>query len=93
MPIDLDVAETAGSLDEAIRRFRQLATEAGRDPAAIPITLFCWGWAPGDPPIDRLRAYEDLGVYRVVVPPPTMERHSAEVTLRRLDEYSVLLRS
>jgi probable F420-dependent oxidoreductase len=93
MPIDLDVAETAGSLDEAIRRFRQRAAEAGRDPEGIPITLFCWGWAPGDPPIDRLRAYEDLGVYRVVVPPPTMERHNAEVTLRRLDEYSALLRS
>jgi probable F420-dependent oxidoreductase len=93
MPIDVDVAETSGGLAQAIRRFRQLATDAGRDPDTISISLFCWGWATGDPPIDRLKSYEELGVHRIVVTPPTMQRHKTEVTLSRLEEFAPLLQS
>ncbi len=93
LPIDVGTAESTGSVAEAVHRFRQLTADAGRDPEAIPISMFCWGWAPGDPPIGRLREYEQLGVHRVVVPPPTMERHDTNVTLRRLDEYMPLVQA
>jgi hypothetical protein len=46
-------------------RFRQMAEEAGRDPAALPVTL---GGAPEDP--DMLKRYRDLGVARVNFPVP-----------------------
>ncbi len=91
MPIDVPLERTAGSLRDGIQRFRELAIEAGRDPGDIPITLFSWGWAPGDPSLDRLKSYEDLGVDRVVVTPPTMDRHGADTTMRRLDEFMPLL--
>src|SRR5438445_690296 len=46
-------------------RFRQMAEEAGRDPAALPVTL---GGAPED--ADMLKRYRDLGVARTHFPVP-----------------------
>ncbi len=46
-----------GVLDQ----FRKMATDAGRDPATLPISIFR---VPDD--IDRLRLYEELGIDRVV---------------------------
>ena len=91
-PIDVAMAPHGG-VGNAVTRFRALAEEAGRDPDTVPITLFAWGWAPGEPPIDRLAGYADLGIERVVVSPPTMSRHDADTTRRRLDEFSPLLPS
>ena len=45
--------------------FRAMAAEAGRDPAAVPVTIF--GPRP-DP--DRLRRWRDAGVARVVIALP-----------------------
>ena len=52
----------SGSPEEFMPRLRQMAAEAGRDPASLPVTL---GGAPED--IDLLRRYRDLGVTRVTV--------------------------
>ena len=49
---------------EFLPQFRQMAAEAGRDPASIPVTI--WG-VPEDP--DRLKRYRDQGIARVVVQP------------------------
>ena len=46
-----------GVLDQ----FREMATEAGRDPATLPISIFR---VPDD--IDRLRLCQELGIDRVV---------------------------
>src|SRR5690348_10990077 len=47
---------------EFLPQFREMAAEAGRDLAQVPVTV--WG-IPEDP--DRLRRYEDQGVARGVV--------------------------
>ena len=59
-------------------------SEAGRDPASLPVTLF---GIPAD--IDRLRYYRDAGVARVVVSltPPTRTE-----VLPRLDQWADLMR-
>ena len=46
---------------EALEQFRQMARDAGRDPAAIEVTSF--GLAED---VDRLRRLKDAGVARVV---------------------------
>jgi alkanesulfonate monooxygenase SsuD/methylene tetrahydromethanopterin reductase-like flavin-dependent oxidoreductase (luciferase family) len=49
-------------------RFRQMAAEAGRDPASVPVTIF------GTPEhLDRLQRYRDLGIARVVVSLPSAQ--------------------
>ncbi len=54
-------ADRIGELADVLARFRQMATEAGRDPASLPITLFR---VPDDP--EYLRGCQELGVSRVV---------------------------
>ncbi len=49
-------------LTELIPRFRQMAAEAGRDPASLGISI--GGLAPD---VDLIRRYDDLGVERVSV--------------------------
>ncbi|MBO0737151.1 MAG: LLM class F420-dependent oxidoreductase [Alphaproteobacteria bacterium] len=55
-----------GDVTEFVPRFRQMAAEAGRDPASVPVTV--WG-VPEDP--DRLKRHRDLGIARVVVSLPS----------------------
>jgi len=55
-----------GDVGDFLPRFRQMAAEAGRDPASVPVTA----WAvPED--FDRLLRYRDLGVERAVVSLPS----------------------
>ena len=65
-------------------QFREMAAEAGRDPAQVPVTV--WG-VPED--ADRLRRYRDQGVARVVVSLPS---EPAAKTLPRLDRWAELIR-
>ncbi|HEY4472566.1 MAG TPA: LLM class F420-dependent oxidoreductase [Stellaceae bacterium] len=65
-------------------QFRQMAAEARRDPAEVPVTV--WG-VPED--ADRLRRYRDQGVARVVVSLPS---EPAAKTLSRLDRWAELIR-
>ena len=92
LPIDVAL-HRQGGVGASIERFRGLVAANGRDPVSVPITMFVWGWQPGDPSVDRLAEYSQLGVERLVVCPPSMDRHDAAVTLRRLDEFNALVSS
>ena len=65
-------------------QFRQMAAEAGRDPATVPITV----WGVGEA-VDRLQRYRDQGVARIVVSLPS---EPAEKTLPTLDRWAALIR-
>jgi probable F420-dependent oxidoreductase len=65
-------------------QFRQMAAEAGRDPAEVPVTV--WG-VPEN--ADRLQRYRDQGVARVVISLPS---EPAAKTLPTLDRWAELLR-
>jgi alkanesulfonate monooxygenase SsuD/methylene tetrahydromethanopterin reductase-like flavin-dependent oxidoreductase (luciferase family) len=73
-------------VEGGIAEFRRLAGEAGRDPEKIPISLFVSS-VPEREVVDR---YEQLGVTRLVLPPPVHARHGADVTLRWLDRWAPL---
>jgi probable F420-dependent oxidoreductase len=64
-------------------QFRVLAAEMGRDPAAVPITV--WG-VPDD--LDRLKRYRDQGVARGVV---QLAPQPADKTLPILDRWAELI--
>ena len=53
---------TSGNPEEYMPAFRKMAADAGRDPAALPVTI---GGAPDD--LDRLKQFRDLGAARVNV--------------------------
>ncbi|MEM7341986.1 MAG: TIGR03619 family F420-dependent LLM class oxidoreductase [Actinomycetota bacterium] len=88
-PIDVGVMNTSGKPDVTggIERFRRLATEAGRDGDAIPISLFVWG----RPRLDRLERYAEAGVSQFVFTPVNFDLPSADETLRYLDELAPTL--
>ncbi len=48
----------------AIGEFRQMVVDAGRGPATVPIKMFVWGWAPGDPSREELKEYGELDTER-----------------------------
>ena len=64
--------------------FRQMAAEAGRDLAEVPVTV--WGVQPD---YDRLRRYEEQGVARGVV---QLAPEKADTTLPILDRWAELIR-
>lgn len=70
----------------AIELFRAKVEDAGRDPAGIPISIFTMGNKP-----ERIAGYGELGVDRVVIMPPTMDLHDADVTLRHLDKVAAMM--
>jgi len=69
---------------EFLPQFRQMAGEAGRDPASVPITIF-----GGTENLDRVKRYRDQGIARVVTMLPSAP--SAEV-LPILDRWATLIR-
>ena len=75
---------SSGNPDEYMPRFRQMATEAGRDPDSLPITI---GGAPED--ADRLKRFRDLGAVRVNVSLPA---ENADAILPVLDRWAELRR-
>jgi probable F420-dependent oxidoreductase len=58
-----------GDVTEFLPRFRQMAAEAGRDPASVPVTV--WGLAED---ADRLQHCREIGVARAVVSLPSAGR-------------------
>jgi probable F420-dependent oxidoreductase len=82
-PMDASMLNTGGRPDVtgAIAMFREKAAANGREPGTIPITIF----AVGRLSLRRYTSYAELGVSRLVFPPPTMEPHSQDETLRYLD--------
>jgi probable F420-dependent oxidoreductase len=71
-------------LTDYLPHFRQMAAEAGRDPAEIPITV--WGAAPDR---DGLLRHRDQGIARIVVSLPAAP---ADTVLPILDTWAALIR-
>jgi probable F420-dependent oxidoreductase len=67
-----------------IARFRQMATEAGRDPESLPITIFR---VPDD--VAKLRFCQEIGVDRVVFSLPA---EKADAILPILDRWAAVKR-
>ncbi|MEZ5378016.1 MAG: TIGR03619 family F420-dependent LLM class oxidoreductase [Acidimicrobiales bacterium] len=84
-PIDASMLNTNGRPDVAgaIELFRRLATEAGRDADAIPITIHSFSVN-----LARFEKYAELGVERIVLFPPSMNVISTDDTLRHLDHLT-----
>ena len=73
---DLDVAAL-------LPRFRQMAAEAGRDPEAVPVTVYGVGEDR-----DAARRYADAGVARVVLSVPSA---GEDEVLPLLDRYAAMM--
>ena len=69
---------------DLIPEFRKMATEAGRDPASIEITV----WFPKRD-ADLMKRYEDLGVKRVVF---NLESEKADTILPVIDAWETVMR-
>ena len=69
---------------EFLPQFRQLAADAGRDPASVPISIF---GAPEN--LDRLKRYRDQGIARIVV---TLPSAKADEILPVLDRWAPLIK-
>jgi probable F420-dependent oxidoreductase len=69
---------------EFLPQFRQMAADAGRDAAGVPVSIF---GAPED--ADRLKRYRDQGVARAVV---TLPSARAPEILPVLDRWAELIR-
>ena len=63
--------------------FRKMATEAGRDPASIAITV----WFPRKDP-ELMKRYQDLGVERVVF---NLDSEPAAKILPEIDSICALM--
>ena len=55
-----------GDVSDFLPQFHKMATEAGRDPASLPVTMF-----RVVEELDRLRHYRDIGIARVVITLPS----------------------
>jgi probable F420-dependent oxidoreductase len=69
---------------DMIPKFREMAREAGRDPASIEMTV----WFPRQD-ADLMKRYEDLGVARVVF---NLESEIADTILPVIDGWAALMR-
>ena len=72
-----------GDVTDFVPRFRQMAAEAGRDPASLPVTV--WGVSEDAGQLSRCR---ELGIARVVVSLPSA---AADEILPMLDRWAGLI--
>ncbi len=63
-----------------LEEFWKMAAEAGRDPASLPVTV--WG---GNPDLDRLKKWRDMGVARAIVP---LESEPADDLMPEIDQWA-----
>jgi hypothetical protein len=73
-----------GDVNDYLPKFKEMVRDAGRDPAALPITLF-----GGTEDADLLKRYRDMGVARLVT---TLPPEPAAKTLPVLDRWAELIR-
>ncbi len=83
MPQVTEYAKT--ELADLIPRFRQMASEANRDPDSIPISV--WGRGPD---IEQMKRYRDLGVDRVAT---SLDSDTADKILPVLDRWADVIRA
>ena len=74
-----------GDVFDYVPKFRAMLTEAGRDAAAFPISLF-----GSTEDADTLKRYRDLGIVRVVISLPAAKE---DVLLPLLDRWTTLIGS
>jgi probable F420-dependent oxidoreductase len=74
-----------GDVSDFLPQFRQMAVEAGRDPASLPLTMFRIVEE-----LDRLRHYRDIGIDRVVITLPSAKQ---DEVLPILDRWVPLMRA
>jgi probable F420-dependent oxidoreductase len=72
-----------GDAEQVLPRFRQMLTEAGRDPQSMPVTLF----GPAED-AERLVRYRDQGVARVVV---MLQSANSDAILPVIDRWAELI--
>jgi len=73
-----------GDVFDYVPKFREMLTEAGRDPATFPVSLFS-----SVEDADVLKRYRDLGIVRVVFSLPSAKE---DVVLPLLDKWAGLMR-
>lgn len=73
-------------LPSAVAEFRSAASEAGRDPAALDMTIMVWR----EPTLELLAGYRDLGFTRAVVGGSRRDPHDHPSTLSFLDRCAEL---
>lgn len=72
---------------KALRSFRRTAEEVGRDPTMLDLTIMAWG----EPTIDVLEKYRDLGFNRIVIGGGRRGGSDHTATLAFLDRYAEML--
>src|SRR5262249_3806682 len=73
-----------GDIREGLPKFRDMARDAGRDPASIEVTSFPLGEDP-----DRVKRLAEMGVSRVV---PMFPREKADTVLPIVDRWTKIMR-
>jgi probable F420-dependent oxidoreductase len=73
-----------GDITEQLPQFRQMAKDAGRNPDALPVSIFA-----AEENLDRLQRYRDLGVARVIASVLSEKR---DTILPVLDRWADLMR-
>jgi probable F420-dependent oxidoreductase len=74
-----------GDLAAVLPKFRDMAREAGRDPAAVEVSLFGLG-----EDLDRVKRLAEMGVARVV---PMFPPEKADTVLPMVDRWAKLMRA
>ena len=63
LPVDLMLGDTLEEISLSIKNFRGLVSEQGRNPDDIEVSV----QTMVTPDLDRLKAYRDLGVHRIII--------------------------
>ncbi|MHB8465215.1 MAG: TIGR03619 family F420-dependent LLM class oxidoreductase [Acidimicrobiales bacterium] len=83
MPMDVALGDVA----HKVAKFRQVATDAGRDAEKIPITIVTFG----DPDLATLASYRDIGIARAVVGAARIGWDDPATILPCLDRYGKMI--
>ncbi|QZH64554.1 TIGR03619 family F420-dependent LLM class oxidoreductase [Mycolicibacterium farcinogenes] len=83
LPGDAAFRDVGAALDE----FRRTAEEAGRDPARLDLTIMAWG----NPTLETLIGYRDLGFNRAVLGGGRKKGSDPSTTLAFLDDYAAMV--
>jgi probable F420-dependent oxidoreductase len=74
-------------VSSALANFRRTAEEAGRNPATLDLTIMAWG----EPSLEVLATYRELGFNRAVVGGGRRDAHDPATTLSFLDRYASMV--
>jgi len=78
------VRKTYNDVFDLMPNFRQMAAEAGRDLASVPVTI--WG---AKPDIDLLKRDRDGGISRIII---TFESAKLDTVLPEMDKWAAIIR-